>query len=65
MKAILAIAAVGLLCVSCTERRTASVPKADGDTIEVRIEDRKATHASDARRVIVIGPEAKPVSSEE
>lgn len=57
------VAAVALLCLSCTERRTASTPVPDGDTIEVVIEDRHASHASDARRVIVVGPEAIPTDS--
>lgn len=32
---IIAITAVGLLGASCTERRTASDPVPDGDTVEV------------------------------
>lgn len=36
-KLMFAISAVGLLGASCTERRTASDPTPDGDTIEVAI----------------------------
>lgn len=58
------IGAIGLLCVSCTERRTASAPVPDGDTIEVAVGDLQADHAvSEARRVIVLGPEATPADS--
>lgn len=42
-KLLATVAVVGLLGVSCTERRTASEPVADGDTVEVVIKgDEKA-----------------------
>ena len=41
LKISFAVMAVGLLSVSCTERRTASDPVADGDTVEVEIQGKK------------------------
>ena len=63
--AMAAILAVGLLG-SCTERRTASTPVADGDTIEVVIPAPATKHPhSRHERVIVIGPEARNASGED
>lgn len=54
-----------ILTSSCTERRTASAPVPDGDTIEVVIPDKKADKIRGAKRVIVSGPTAEPMESDE
>lgn len=64
MRYLFGTVAVCLFCASCTERRTASAPVPDGDTIEVVMKDVRAGHASEnSRRVIVVGPTATPADS--
>lgn len=50
----LAIIGIGSVCLlgGCTERRTASDPVPDGDTIEVVLPDRKAEQEERAIRII-------------
>lgn len=55
------LAAVALALAACTERRTAAPPVADGDTIEVTIDSRKADEADGAVKVMVTGPTARPM----